>query len=49
MKLGQTIFVDATHLFKKGLDGYNSLAKEFGYQVFLVDFMKPLYDFRSIF
>lgn len=44
MKLGQTIFVDATHLFKKGLDGYNALAKEFDYQVFLIDFMKPLYD-----
>lgn len=44
MKLGQTIFVDATHLFKKGLDGYNNLAKEFGYRVCLIDFMKPLYQ-----
>ena len=42
MSKGQTIFVDATHLFKHAFDRYVKLASknQYNYEVYLVDFMK---------
>jgi len=40
MKKGQTVIVDATHLFKGSLSRYKDLLKHYQYQMIAIDFMK---------
>lgn len=44
MKHGQTIFVDATHLFKGAFTKYNQLRLKYNYKVYLIDFMSEYMD-----
>lgn len=50
MKHGQTVIVDATHLFKGAYRVYNKLRKKYHYDVAVIDFMKQgLEDYGSDF
>lgn len=40
MKHGQTVIVDATHLFKGAFKEYNKLRQKYHYDVVVIDFMK---------
>lgn len=40
MKHGQTVIVDATHLFKSAFREYNKLRQKYHYDVAVIDFMK---------
>ena len=40
MKHGQTVIVDATHLFKGAFREYNKLRQKYRYEVAIIDFMK---------
>lgn len=39
MQKGQTVFVDATHLFRAAFNKYRVLAKKYHYDITLIDFM----------
>lgn len=44
MQQGETTIVDATHLFRKAFKAYDDLRIQYGYDVYIIDCMKPLVD-----
>ena len=42
MQKGQTVFIDATHLFRAAFNKYRMLAKKYHYDITLIDFMSTL-------
>lgn len=44
MRLGETIFVDATHLFKGAFSRYTEMVKKYNYTQYVVDFMAGFFE-----
>lgn len=42
MKVGETVFVDATHCNNKSLKTYKTLAEKYRYRTYIVDFMQDI-------